>query len=123
MATKGQGFASFDPRALVEMGLIYATAPTGANHSTGPTLGGEKPLGLTSHKKKPQLVMNLQNNYCFLDSLVMCSFSRYGLDNPLRLRLLEDVTGLSYDLDQITNRIFTLERLFNLREGFGLGQR
>jgi aldehyde:ferredoxin oxidoreductase len=119
MASKGQGFASFDPRALVGMGLIYASAPTGANHSTGPTLGGEKPLGLTSHQKKPQLVLTNQNNYCFVDSLVMCSFSRYGLDNPLRLSLLEDVTGLSYDLDQITNRIFTLERLFNLREGFG----
>ncbi len=118
MSSKGKGFAAYDPRALVGMGLIYATAPTGANHSTGPTLGGEKSLGLTTNKEKPGLVYKNQNSYCLMDSLVICSFSRYGLDDASRLEILEAVTGEHYAADLITRRIFSLERLFNIREGF-----
>lgn len=119
MSSKGKGFAAYDPRALVGMGLIYATAPTGANHSTGPTLGGEKSLGLTTNKEKPELVYKNQNSYCLMDSLVICSFSRYGLNDSSRLKILEAVTGERYEADLISKRIFSLERLFNVREGFG----
>ena len=84
MVSKGQGFAAYDPRALVGMGLLYATASMGANHSTGPTLRGEINLGLGANKGKAELVYQNQNNYCFIDSLVICAFSRYGLDNNIR---------------------------------------
>jgi len=119
MCTKGKGFAAYDPRALVGMGLIYATAPTGAHHSTGPTLGGERALGFTSNKEKPELVYRNQNSYCLMDSLIICSFSRYGLDDSSRMKILEAVTGERYEADLISKRIFSLERLFNVREGFG----
>jgi aldehyde:ferredoxin oxidoreductase len=118
MASKRQGFASFEPRALVGMGLLYATSPVGANHSIGPTLSGEMSLGLTTTEGKAELVINNQNNYCFMDSLVICAFSRYGLDNEIRRKFLEAVTGRSFDIENISRRIFTLERLFNFREGY-----
>ena len=57
-----------------------------------------------------------------MDSLVICSFSRYGLNDGSRLKILEAVTGEHYDADLIARRIFTLERLFNLREGFDRAQ-
>ena len=86
MHSKGQGFASFDPRGVVGMGLQYATASSGANHSYGPTFSAEvfdlmDPL---THKSKGKLGRQNQNHYCMLDSLVMCSFSRYGLDDAFR---------------------------------------
>jgi aldehyde:ferredoxin oxidoreductase len=118
MGCKGQSFAGFAPRSLVGMGLLYATSPFGANHSTGPTLSGENELGPTKVDGKAMLVKNNQDNYCIMDSMVFCSFSRYGLDNAFRQKFLESVTGNKYDLPTIGERIFTLERLFNVRYGF-----
>jgi aldehyde:ferredoxin oxidoreductase len=122
MHSKGQGFASFDPRALVGMGLIYATASPGANHSYGPTLGAEvsdlkDPL---TYKSKGRMARNLQNSYCLQDSMIYCSFSRYGFDNERRFKFLDAVTGYYYSEERrvlTADRIYTLERLFNLREG------
>lgn len=118
MVSKGQGFAAYDPRALVGMGLLYATSPTGANHSTGPTLKGEMNLGLETNEGKAELVFNNQNTYCLMDSMVICAFSRYGLDNDKRRIFLETVTGKQFDTLKIAEKIFALERLFNVREGF-----
>jgi aldehyde:ferredoxin oxidoreductase len=118
MASKSQSFASFIPRSLVGMGLLYATSPFGANHSTGPTLSGEIKVGTTTSKGKPELVKKNQDCYCLMDSMIFCSFSRYGLDDQLRRRFLENVTGREFDLSLIAERIFVLERLFNNRAGF-----
>jgi aldehyde:ferredoxin oxidoreductase len=123
MHSKGQEFASFDPRGLVGMGLMYATATPGANHSYGPTFRVEladlkDPF---THKEKGRVVRATQNEYCLQDSMVFCSFSRYGLDNAKRFALLEAITGWHLPEEQravTADRIYTLERLFNLREGF-----
>jgi len=74
-----------------------------------------------SHRGKAGLCRTSQNAYCLQDSMVMCSFSRYGFDNERRFRFIEAVTGWSFseaDTVQIADRIYTLERLFNVREGF-----
>jgi aldehyde:ferredoxin oxidoreductase len=121
MHTKGQEFASFEPRSVVGMGLLYATASTGANHSFGPTFREEMKNPLTG-KGKAKLVVENQNSYCLMDSLVYCSFSRYGLNNLSRMEFYSAVTGWSYtpeELERQTHRIYTVERLFNLREGLG----
>jgi aldehyde:ferredoxin oxidoreductase len=123
MHSKGQGFASFEPRSVVGMGLLYATATPGANHSYGPTFRKElvdlkDPF---THKEKGKICRNIQNDYCLQDSMIYCSFSRYGFDNKRRLSFIEAVTGWRYSGDEATrvaDRIYTLERLFNLREGF-----
>ncbi len=123
MHTKGQGFASFDPRSVVGMGLIYATATPGANHSYGPTFRAELVdlKDALTHREKGRIARNIQNNYCLQDSLVFCSFSRYGFDNNRRFLFMEAVTGWNIQEAErtlIADRIYTIERLFNLREGF-----
>jgi aldehyde:ferredoxin oxidoreductase len=123
MHSKGQEFASFDPRSVVGMGLMYATATPGANHSYGPTFRAElvdlqDPL---THKEKGRIARNTQNSYCLQDSMIFCSFSRYGLDDKRRFDFIDAVTGWSYSEDQrtiVADRIYTIERLFNLKEGF-----
>jgi aldehyde:ferredoxin oxidoreductase len=121
MHSKGQELASFEPRSVVGMGLLYATASTGANHSLGPTFREEMKNPLIG-KGKAKMVVENQNSYCLMDSLIYCSFSRYGMNNLSRMQFFSAVTGWSYtseDLERQGHRIYTLERLFNLREGFG----
>lgn len=123
MHCKGQGFAAFEPRSVVGMGLLYATATPGANHSYGPTFRKElvdlkDPF---THKGKGRICRNTQNDYCLQDSMIFCSFSRYGFDNTRRLTFIDAVTGWKYseaEATRVADRIYTLERLFNLREGF-----
>lgn len=123
MQSKGQEFAAYEPRGLVGMGLLYATATPGANHSFGPTLTPERielKDMLTTHKKAG-IILREQNKYCLQDSMIFCSFSRYGLDDMLRLDFTNSVTGWEYSQEEaltIANRIYTLERMFNFREGF-----
>jgi aldehyde:ferredoxin oxidoreductase len=121
MHSKGQELASFEPRSVVGMGLLYATASTGANHSFGPTFREEMKNPLTG-QGKAKIVVENQNSYCLMDSLIYCSFSRYGLNHSSRMQFLSAVTGWDYrpeEIEQQTRRIYTAERLFNLREGFG----
>lgn len=123
MHTKGQEFASFDPRSIVGMGLIYATATPGANHSYGPTFRTELVdlEDTLTHREKGRIARNIQNSYCLPDSLVFCSFSRYGFDDRRRFLFMEAVTGWNIGKSERTimaDRIYTIERLFNLREGF-----
>ena len=117
-----QGNATYaEPRSVVGMGLLYATASTGANHSFGPTFREEIRNSLTG-KGKAKIVVENQNSYCLMDSLVYCSFSRYGLNHLSRMQFFSAVTGWSYTPEEVegqTHRIYTLERLFNLREGLG----
>ena len=121
MHSKGQDFAAYDPRALVGMGLMYATATPGANHSFGPTLSGER-VGLKdmlTYKEKGKLNRKEQNT-CLQDSMIFW-FSRFGADDAQRLRFTNAVTGWDYSDEEATiiaDRIYTLERLFNAREGF-----
>ena len=123
MHSKGQDFAAYEPRALVGMGLLYATATPGANHSFGPTLTAEC-MGLKdmlTHREKGRLNRTEQNKYCLQDSMIYCSFSRFGMDDMQRLRFTNAVTGWNYSNEEaitIADRIYTLERLFNVREGF-----
>jgi aldehyde:ferredoxin oxidoreductase len=123
MHSKGQGFAAYEPRSLVGMGLLYATATPGANHSFGPTLTPERVelKDMLTHKGKARMVRREQNKYCLQDSMIFCSFSRFGMDDTQRLKFTNAVTGWGYSNEEsmnIADRIYTLERLFNVREGF-----
>ena len=123
MHSKGQGLAAYEPRGLVGMGLVYATATPGANHSYGPTLTPESVelKDMLTHKDKARVVRREQNKYCLQDSMMFCAFSRFGMDDARRLKFTNAVTGWGYsneDSINIADRIYTLERLFNVREGF-----
>ncbi len=56
-----------------------------------------------------------------IDSLVLCKFTNLAVAEEYFARLLTAVTGHPYkadDLMRIGERVWNLERLYNLREGF-----
>ncbi len=128
MHVKGQELGSFEPRGYPAMGLAYATSNRGACH-----MGPPFRLDPWWHRKEPDsperwatagkagVVVATQNLYALLDSFMFCSFSRYGFDMDYFLTFLRAVTGRELRADEAertANRIYSLERAFNLREGF-----
>jgi len=70
---------------------------------------------------KAGLVIVHQNLSAALDSLVVCKFSAFALSEEYFARLLSAATGIEFEPQElltIGERIWNLERLYNLREGF-----
>jgi aldehyde:ferredoxin oxidoreductase len=56
-----------------------------------------------------------------VDSLVICKFTNMAVAEEYFARTLTAVTGLDFSAEELTTageRIWNLERLYNLREGF-----
>jgi aldehyde:ferredoxin oxidoreductase len=70
---------------------------------------------------KAGIVAIHQNSAAVIDSLVLCKFTNLAVAEEYFARLLTAVTGLPYkadDLMRVGERVWNLERLYNLREGF-----
>lgn len=70
---------------------------------------------------KPDLLVLKQNQKAIEDSLVICAFAGWALGLDYYARFLKAITGIEYDvikLLEIGERIYNLERIFNIREGF-----
>jgi len=83
-------------------------------------LGVPKMVDRFSPRGKAGLTIFQQNLNAALDSLIICRFSTFALKDDYYARALSSVTGRDYqaqDLHLIGERIWHLERLFNLREG------
>lgn len=126
MSVKGLELPGYDPRGMQGQGLLYATSNRGGCHMRGNMLGPEV-LGLPrlvdrfAVQGKAGIVAVHQNLAAVIDSLVLCKFSNLAVSEEYYARALSAVTGHSYtvtDLLQIGERIWNLERLYNLREGF-----
>lgn len=126
MSVKGLELPGYDPRAMQGQGLLYATSNRGGCHMRGNMLGPEV-LGLPrlvdrfAVQGKAGIVAVHQNLAAVIDSLVLCKFSNLAVSEEYYARALGAVTGLSYtvtDLLRIGERIWNLERLYNLRGGF-----
>lgn len=127
MQVKGLETAAYDPRGVWGMGLAYATSNIGASASYGVTwraeIGTEKDR--FSFKEKPGLVKDAQDRYAIMETAVFCSFSRYGLNMSYYSKFLSTVTGLNFGKEQLAEvgeRVYTLERGFNVREGITRGE-
>ena len=100
---KGLELAAHNIQANQPRGLSYATASRGACHMSGDNIP-------------------MQNRRAMLDSTGMCFFPTFepALEEPM-LALLSAITGREYDkaeFEKAGERIFTLEKMFNYREGF-----
>jgi aldehyde:ferredoxin oxidoreductase len=126
MGVKGMPLAPFDPRAIQGLGLHFATCNYGPHHLYGNTFIDEL---LNVHEKidpwdiegKPQLVKNYQDTTAVMDSLGLCSWPLMGLKFKNYVPMINSCLGTSYkaeDLLEIGERIWNLERLFNLQAGF-----
>ena len=119
MHVKGQEFAGYDSRALQGMGLGYATSNRGACHLRHDTFGPDMEDQTGANKAKP--CKDSQDYIAFLDSTGLCLFtSSAGMKKPMYHELLNTAcnhTWSEQDLDLAGERIWTLERMFNLAAG------
>jgi aldehyde:ferredoxin oxidoreductase len=71
---------------------------------------------------KAGLLINMQNLNAVLDSLSVCKFTAFAMKEDYYARLLSAVWGEQFEpqeLLRVGERIWSLERLFNLAAGFG----
>ncbi len=127
MDIKGLELPGYDPRGLYGQALSYATSNRGGCHlrayMVAPEIIGKPKL---IHRLNPEgkagLVVIFQNLSAAVDSLILCKFTTFAMNEVEYSKLLSGVTGVNYrseDILKIGERIYNLERLFNIRTGFG----
>jgi len=123
MSVKKQEFPAYDPRAIKGIGLEYATSNRGACHVRGYTVAAEV-LGNVDRLKyegKAELTKTFQDLTAALDSTGICLFTTFGLVGKNIAALYSTATGFECDEKEflkIGERIWNLEKLFNLKAGF-----
>ncbi|GAB4480326.1 MAG: aldehyde ferredoxin oxidoreductase family protein [Anaerolineae bacterium] len=126
MSSKGLEMPAYDPRGMQGQGLLYATSNRGACHMRGNMLGPEvlalpRLIDRFGTQGKGGIVAVHQNSAALIDSLVICKFTNLAVAEEYFARTLSAVTGITYsadDLMRVGERVWNLERLYNLREGF-----
>jgi len=126
MQVKGLEIPAYDPRGVQGHGLGYATSNRGGCHLRsyliGPEVMGSPVLiDRDSTEGKADLVILYQNLSAAMDSMVVCRFTNFAWTVDDYADMLAAGTGLPIDgkeLLRIGSRIWNLERIFNIREGF-----
>ncbi len=126
MSVKGLQLPGYDPRGVLGQALGYATSNRGGCHLRAymvapEILGKPKLVDRLTFSGKSGLVMIHQNFGAVIDSLVMCKFASFAISEEECADILSAVTGIEYsseDLLKTGERIWNMERLYNLREGF-----
>ncbi len=124
MHVKGLEMPAYHPNAAKGTALAYAVSERGACHLRGAPLGelfsgAADPLAIEG---KPQLFRDTQADTAVWDSASLCLFPGYGMSLKELWQLVTAATGFEYpkasDLQRLGERVSTLARLFNVREGF-----
>jgi len=118
MGIKGMGIPAWHPQAFDALGLQYATCNTGGSHTkaTMPFYEGRKdPAFFVEFTKKDQ------DYLATADSGILCWIIYHGPEwGDKMAEWLNYVTGTNYTkatLDPLGERIWNLEKLFNMRAG------
>jgi len=128
MHAKGLEMPAYHPNAAKGTALAYAVSERGACHLRGAPLGelfggAADPLVIEG---KPQLFRDTQADTAVWDSACLCLFPGYGMTLKELWQLVAAATGFDYptaaDLQLLGERVSTLARLFNVREGFARAQ-
>ncbi len=125
MQVKGMELPAYDPRGLQGQGLSFATSNRGGCHLraylVGPeVLGIPKLVDRYSTRDKPGLAIFYQHINAAVDSLVLCRFLQFSVADDYLARFLTAATGVTYkagDLHRVGERVWNLERAFNLACG------
>ncbi len=123
---KGLEIPAYDPRGAFGHALGYATSNRGGCHLTGYLAAMElfsapKRVPRFTQEGKPDLLVLKQNQGAVEDSLVCCKFVGYALGFDFQSRFVTAITGYDFNISrllEIGERIYNLERLFNVRAGF-----
>ena len=126
MTSKGQSMPAYDGRGSKAHGLGYATSNRGACHlrayMINPEILGapEKLDRFNPDQKSIDMLIAFQNYNAMLDSSLLCKFVSFSMTAEHFANLLNPITGWNFtaeSLDEFGERVWTLERLFNYREG------
>ncbi len=118
---KGMDLSSYDPRRVETMALAYSTSDRGACHRRARPIELEPVAGSDWRKeKRVRTVIDEQNRRATLWSLIADDFLEDVFEEDLGAEWLDALgyTLDSEDLGYVGERVWTLIRLFNLREGF-----
>ncbi|MBI5253360.1 MAG: aldehyde ferredoxin oxidoreductase family protein [Euryarchaeota archaeon] len=121
MHVKGLELPGYDSRGAVGQSLAYATNNEGGSHMRATVYIDEiltQRIDRFEKKGKAQIVKDAQDFHASLDSLILCKFTSRALREEHYSQLLAHATGINFELLRVGERIFNLERLFNVREGF-----
>lgn len=125
MHVKGLELPAYDPRGFYGMSISLSTSNRGGCHLKSyliSTEALETPFEINrfSEEGKPGLAILYQDLVATIDSMGVCVFTSFAL-NPIHYaNMISAVTGIkinSIELLKIGERIWNLEKLFNLREG------
>lgn len=125
MSVKKQEFPAYDGRGAQGMGLQYATSNRGACHVRGymispEILGAPQKLDPFETEEKAGWTKAFQDTTAIVDSSGICLFNTFAIGVPEILEYLKAATGLEMSLEDLMKageRIWNLERLFNLKAG------
>jgi aldehyde:ferredoxin oxidoreductase len=128
---KNQGLSAYDPRAVKGMGITYATATMGSDHTVGYCIPVNilKVGGFVDPLKKDgqiELSRRLQIGTAYLDSTGLCVFVGFAaLDNPAVASFLADMLNAKEGLNKtaeewraLGRKVLLTEHEFNLAAGF-----
>ena len=126
MQVKGLEIPAYDPRGVKGLGFSYATSNRGGCHTRAYLVAPEilrKPKAIDPYTLagKAGHTKIFQDRFAAVDSLVVCKFAFFGPGEEEYANILSAVTGVTFsseDLMRVGERIWNLERLYNLREGF-----
>jgi aldehyde:ferredoxin oxidoreductase len=125
MQIKNSGFAAWMPRRMKGTGLAFATSNRGACHKRAP-IGAEitGQIDMGSTEGKAALVKAIQDRVNAIFTLVSCRFHEFVTPEEVYPRFVAAATGQELSLPEflrLGERIWNLERLFNLGAGLGRG--
>ncbi len=118
MGVKGQEFPGYDPRAMQGMGLAYATSNRGACHMRASPFAVD--FAKVGTEGRAEAVVSTQHRAAAIDSTGLCMFSGNAWSLDDYGAMVGGAVGGDWDearLDEIGERIYNLERQFNLAAG------
>lgn len=126
MTVKKLELPAYDPRGIQGHGLQYATSNRGGCHVRGymispEILGVPEKLDRLSLEGKATWARIFQDLTAAIDAMGLCLFTSFALGAKEYADLLNAVTGSEFTADSLLaagDRIWNIERLFNLEVGF-----
>lgn len=130
MSVKKQELPAYDPRGIQGHGVQYATSNRGGCHVRGymispEILGMPEKLDRFSLEGKPTWAKIFQDFTAAIDSSGLCLFTSFAMGAEDYANLVNAVCGTSLtgdDFIQAGERIWNLEKLFNLQAGIDSSQ-
>lgn len=125
MSVKKQELPAYDPRGIQGQGLQYATSNRGGCHVRGylispEILGLPEKLDPATLDGKAFWAKAFQDLTAVIDSMGMCLFTSFAVNADDYCEIFNNVVGTKWttdDLWQAGERIWNLERQFNLQAG------